>query len=154
MSDSKDLPVNCCEKCGQPMDKYASVLLVTSINEKAKPKCPHCAAQEHALTFTSIQEADEFISDTMEMLDKLERIIAKIPEMPEVPKELQPSAMTPLSVYRTLQVHLAAFKCRRLEMITEAGSQERLEYEIQKAVGAEEYERAAELKKQQDESQG
>lgn len=72
----------------------------------------------------------------------------KRPQLPEVPKELEGVAMTSLTTYRTLQSHyLAAFKARRLEMIAATGSDQRIEYEIRQAVEAEEYERAAELKK-------
>jgi protein-arginine kinase activator protein McsA len=121
--------------------------------EKAELLCPRCAAEEHANSFESLEEADQFIEEVNGILKSLENIMAKRPEMPAVPEGMEAGAMTPLSVYRTMQIHLAAFNSRRMEMLTQAGSDARIEYEINKAVNAEDYERAAELKKQKVENQ-
>ncbi len=110
--------------------------------------CGRCAADDHAAGLVSIEEADHFIEETTMNLEKLEELIKLCPETTPVPEELEPFAMTPLKVYRALQAYLAAFKSRRMELMTEMGSEQRLQYEIRKAVDAENYELAAELKKQ------
>ncbi len=141
-----------CSQCGQVATGYASAAFV-SPSQPGTPfiLCGRCAADQHASTLHSIEEADQFIADAIEQIAVLEKIISKSPKMPEVPEGLGALAMTPLTVYRTLQAHLAAFKSRRLTLITEAGSEERLQYEIRQAIEAEDYELAGKLQKQLDE---
>jgi hypothetical protein len=91
---------------------------------------------------------DHFIQETTENLEELEKLITICPQMPRLPEGLESIAVTALTVYRTLQAHLAAFKSRRMEMIAEMESEQRLQHQIQKAVEAEDYELAAELNKQ------
>ena len=96
----------------------------------------------------SLAEADHFIQETTENLEELEELITICPQMPRLPEGLESIAVTPLTVYRTLQAHLAAFKSRRMEMIAEMETEQRLQHQLQKAVEAEDYELAAELNKQ------
>lgn len=149
MSDSKDSTGAKCSRCMQPIQGMASLTLVASPGQGATRICGRCAADDHAKSLTSIEEADDFIEDTMQSIASLEKIIAKLPEMPAVPEGLE-GAMTPLTVYRTMQLHLAAFKSRRMEMLTEADSEVRLAYEIKKAIEAEDYELAQQLKRRQE----
>ncbi|KAA1257960.1 hypothetical protein LF1_04510 [Rubripirellula obstinata] len=125
-----------CSKCGQP----AAGMLV------GLAKCASCSAAEHASTIHTIEEADEFIADATRNLQKLEAYISKHPEMPEIPQGLEAFAMTPLTAYHNLQMHLAAFKSRRMALVTATDSKEMLDYEIRKAIEAEDFERAAILK--------
>ncbi|MFN7876177.1 MAG: UvrB/UvrC motif-containing protein [Pirellula sp.] len=147
MNQSDSSKTKVCLKCGQKLDGFASIMISTP-GARAEPSCPRCAAEEHANSFESIEEADQFIEEINGILTSLANIIAKNPEMPEVPEGMEAGAMTPLSVYRTMQIHLAAFNSRRMEMLIEAGSDARIEYEINKAIKEEDYERAAELRNQ------
>ncbi len=138
-----------CSQCGRD----AAGCTITALVSGAQPSsayflCGRCAAEQHASTLQTIEEADRFIAEVTEQLATLEKIIVKHPQMPEVPKGLESLAMTPLTVYGTLQYHLAAFKSRRMKLVTQSGSEERLRYEIQQAIEAENYELAAELQKQ------
>jgi hypothetical protein len=92
-----------------------------------------------------MEEIDSLIEEVSEQLAILEKIIGKVPKMPAVPGGLAAFAMTPLSVYGTLQDHLAAYKTRRMKLMTEIDSQARLKYELDKAIESENFERAAEL---------
>lgn len=147
MNQSDSSKTKVCLKCGQKLNGFASILM-SAPDTQAQLACPRCAAEEHANSFESIEEADQFIEEINGILKSLENIMAKRPEMPDVPEGMEAGAMTPLSVYRTMQIHLAAFNSRRMEILTAAGSDARIEYEINKAIKAEDYERAAELKKQ------
>jgi hypothetical protein len=110
--------------------------------------CSRCAIEQHANKLQTVEEADRCIAETMEEIEAVERLLAKFPQMPAVPEGLQGIAMTPLSIYKTFQHYLAAFTSRRLELIQEMGSEARLRYELDKAIETEEYERAAEIKRQ------
>ena len=138
-----------CSKCGQSFKGYASTLFVSAFApSEAFVICGRCAAEDHAKSLVSLAEADHFIEETTENLEKLEELITKFPQTPPLPVGLESIAMTPLKVYRTLQAHLAAYKSRRMEMIAEMESEQRLQYQIQKAVETENYELAAELNEQ------
>lgn len=146
MSQPDSTKTKVCLKCGQKLNGFASIMISTP-GVQAELSCPRCAAEEHANSFESIEEADQFIEEINGILKSLENIMAKRPEMPDVPEGMEAGAMTPLSVFKTMQIHLAAFNSRRMEMLIEAGSDARIEYEINKAIKEEDYERAAELKK-------
>ncbi len=146
MNDSHSSGNKVCLKCGQGLSGLASLMMVTPTSG-ATLLCARCAAEQHANSFVSLEEADHFIEEATNLVETLEKFIENCPEMPAVPEGLDTVAMTPLSVYRTMQIHLAAFKSRRMEMLTEVGSRTRAEYEIKKAIEAEDYELAAELKK-------
>ncbi|TVS12593.1 MAG: hypothetical protein EA424_22435 [Planctomycetaceae bacterium] len=131
------------------MKGYASTLFVSVFApSEAFTICGRCAAEDHAKSLVSLAEADHIIEETTENLEELDELIKKCPQMPPLPEGLESIAVTPLSVYRTLQAYLAAFKSRRMEIIAEMESEQRLQYQIQKAVEAEDYELAAELDKQ------
>ena len=147
MSQADSSKTKVCLKCGQNFNGFAAIMMSTS-GTHAQMVCPRCAAEEHANSFESLEEADHFIEEVKGILKSLEKIMAERPEMPQVPEGMEAGAMTPLSVYKTMQLHLAAFLSRRMEMLTEAGSDARIAYEINKAIKAEDYERAAALKKQ------
>ncbi len=146
MNESSDSKNKVCLTCGQALSGLASLMMV-SPTAGASLLCARCAAEEHARSFVSLEEADCYIEEATGMVESLERIIAKCSEMPKIPAGLEAGAMTPLSVYRTMQIHLAAYKSRRMEMLAEAGSRARAEYEIKKAIDAKDFELAAELKK-------
>lgn len=142
-----------CSRCGQPLDGVVAMNVVNSSGEKAKKVCARCLADEHANSLTSIEEVDRFIEEVTGSIESLERIIAMCPETLAIPKGME-GAMTPISMYRTFQIHLAAYKSRRMELMTEMDSKTRIDYELSKAILAEEYERAAELKRRSGESSG
>ena len=117
-----------CSKCGQSLKGYASTLFVSVFApSEAFTICGRCAAEDHAKSLVSLAEADHFIEETTEHLEELEELITKCPQMPPLPEGLESIAMTPLSVYRTLQAYLAAFKSRRMEIIAEMESEQRLQ---------------------------
>ncbi|MEZ6133404.1 MAG: hypothetical protein R3C53_00705 [Pirellulaceae bacterium] len=133
-----------CSKCGRPPVGTPLVLVSESLEQIVI--CPACAAADHASTIHTIEEADHFIAEATDQLRILEKVISQQPKMPDVPPELQAVSMSPLSVYQTLQTHLAAFNSRRMELMTLADSEQVLQYEICKAIETEDFERAAMLK--------
>jgi hypothetical protein len=97
-----------------------------------------------------VDDADEFIAETEEQIKIMERIISQFPQMPQGFEGIESVGMTPMSVYRTLQNCLAAYRSRRLELFQAMDREQRLRFELDKAIKAEEYERAAEIKLQLD----
>ncbi len=144
-----------CSQCGREAAGGTLIALVSTAQPSSTHfLCGRCAAEQHASTLHTVEEADRFIAEVTEQLATLEKMISKFPQMPEIPQGLGALALTPLTVYSTLQFHLAAFKSRRMKLITEIGSEERLRYEIRLAIEAENYELAAELQKQLAERNG
>lgn len=82
------------------------------------------------------------------MARKLEEMIKEFPEMPEVPEGLEGIAHTPLSNYKDINIALTELKSRKLELLTQKGSQAMLEYELKKALEAEDYKKSAAIRDQ------
>jgi hypothetical protein len=139
-----------CSICGQSLENSASPIEVFSETGESRRRCASCLAKEHANSITTVEEADKSIDSLKDLVARLDKLIEQNPEMPSVSPGLEGIALTPLSVFRTLLFHLAETQSRRQEILTEDGSDARLAYEIKKAVAEEDYERAAELKRQQE----
>lgn len=144
---------NVCPNCGQERLLSPSVVTI-SVSSPSSPEilCARCAAEQHAATLQSVEEADRLIADVTEKLETLEGMIAMSPQIPTVPSGLESLAMTPMNIYRMLQDHVTAFKVRRLELMTSMESDERLQIELKKAIDAEDYKLAAEIKRKLDAS--
>lgn len=132
-----------CSKCGRndlPLTVFANI----SNGEKGA-LCPICMRGNKTRTLKEID-------DELRQYEKIEKSLAEIiqsnPEMPNIPDELASFAYTPLSAYRSAQAAIAHLKTQRMELITQAGSKERLEYDLKKAVENENFVKAAEVKKQ------
>ncbi len=135
-----------CSKCGRT-DLTLTMFANISTGEKGA-LCPICMRKDNK---RSIEDLDTELKE----YEKLEKMYAELiessPEMPDVPDALSAFAMTPLSAYRGIQATIAHLKTQRMEMMTQTGSKERLEYELKKAVESEDFVKAAEVKKQLEE---
>lgn len=132
-----------CSKCGRN-DLTLTMFANISTGEKGA-LCPICMRKDSK---RSLEDLDKELKE----YEKLEKMYAELiqdsPEMPDVPDALSAYAMTPLSAYRGIQATIAHLKTQRMELITQSGSKERLEYELKKAVENEDFVKAAEVKKQ------
>lgn len=135
-----------CSRCGQPTEGMLVLNYVVLPTEETGKICDRCAAEDQAASTESLEETDNRIEEAKDLIARLERLISKNPIMPTVPNGLK-GAMTPLSIYRFMQSHLAELNSRKMELLTEADSKARTDYEIKKAVEAEDYELASELKR-------
>lgn len=143
-----------CSICGQSLENSASPIEVFGESSEARRRCAACLAKQHANSINSVEEADKSIDELKDLVSRLDKLIDQNPKIPRVPLGLEGVALSPLSVFRTLLTHLAETQSRRQEILTEDGSDARLAYEIKKAVAEEDYERAAELKRQQEHNRG
>jgi hypothetical protein len=98
----------------------------------------------------SVKELDEDIAEYEKMSKDLEQMITAFPEPDNLSGGLSQYAMTPLSAYRTAQAILAELKSKRMIAMTSLDEATRLEYELKKALLAEDYEKSAELQKKLD----
>ena len=130
-----------CSKCGRT-DLTLTMFANISSGEKGA-LCPICMRGDKS---KSLQELDEELTRYEELEVMYANLIKDIPEMPEVPAGLEGYAMTPLSAYRGIQATIAHLKTQRMELITQAGSKERLEYELKQSLEKEDFEKAAEIK--------
>ncbi len=140
-----------CSRCGRDPAPYGAVTLASA--DGAPPAeiiCGRCAAERQAASIRSVDDADELIAETEEQIKIMERIVSQFPQMPPTFASIESVGMTPMSVYRTLQNCLAAYKSRRLELFQTMDREQRLRFELDNAIKAEEYERAAEIKLQLD----
>ncbi len=134
-----------CSKCGRS-DLTLTMFANISTGEKGA-LCPICMRKDGK---RSLEDLDKELKE----YEKLEKMYAELiqnsPEMPDVPDALSAYAMTPLSAYRGIQATIAHLKTQRMELITQAGSKERLEYELKQSLENEEFEKAAEIKSKLD----
>ena len=133
-----------CSVCGQ--ESTGLTTFVNAATFKATYICAKCQAEEMAKHIEDPAEIDELIEEYEEMAKKIESIIQRRPEMPEVPPALAAFAMTPLSLYQGIKLSIAELKIRRMELMTAVDSDERLAYELKKSIEAENYEKAAAIR--------
>lgn len=133
-----------CSNCGR--DGLTLTTLVNMSTGQTSYLCPDCQAAMTAEQFNTPEELDEMIRGFEDLASRFENLIINTPEMPEVPPEISAFAFTPLSAYQAVQANLAKLKGRRMELLTQAGSEERLNYELKKALEAEDYEKSALLR--------
>ena len=132
-----------CSKCGRN-DLMLTMFANISTGEKGT-LCPICMRGNKTRT---LKEIDDELREYEKIEKSLAEIIQDNPKMPNIPDELASFAYTPLSAYRSTQAAIAHLKTQRMELMTQVGSKERLEYELQKAVENEDFVKAAEVKKQ------
>ncbi|MFN0035523.1 MAG: hypothetical protein ACKVUS_10675 [Saprospiraceae bacterium] len=133
-----------CSNCGQ--EGQTLTTYINAATGQASYICSKCQAAQAASEVSTPEELDEMISEYEELAEKAERIIKAQPEMPEIPQGLASLAFTPLSLYEGIQSALAELKTRRMELITRASSEERLKYELKKALEEEDYEKSARIR--------
>ena len=136
-----------CTTCGR-----SDLTLVTCIDAstmKMKRVCPVCIQKGHPgeqQRKPTLKELDERIAEYEAIALKAEAFIKDCPEMPELPPalaHLAKIAFTPMSHYKALQAVLAELKSQRMETLTNMDSDIRLQYELKKALAAEDYKQSA-----------
>ncbi len=133
-----------CTRCGQPAKGMLTMVNISKM--ESSTVCGRCRAKEAALRFKKLKKLDKEIAEYEELAGMYEGLIARNPKMPQVPKFIQAFAVTPLTLYGEIQDFLAAYKTRRMELLTEEGSETRLKYELKKSIEKEDYERSAEIR--------
>lgn len=138
-----------CPRCGQDPSPYGAIAFASAESPTAAEViCGRCAAKLQAEEIKSLDDADKLIAETEEQIELVERILSKFPEMPAAFGGLDSVAMTPMSIYRTLQNCLEACENRRLELFQAMDIGQRLRHELDKAVACQDFERAAKIKRQ------
>jgi protein-arginine kinase activator protein McsA len=130
-----------CTECGQPAKGMLTMFNISKM--ESKTICGRCRAKKSALRFTKLKKLDKEIAEYEKLAGMYEGLISRNPEMPVVPEAIQGFAMTPLTIYSEIQDFLAAYKSRRMELITQEGSETRLKYELKQSIEKEDYERSA-----------
>ena len=132
-----------CIRCGK--EEKGMVTFVNADTMEADRICLSCQAKEMTTSISEIRKIDEMIAQYEELNSSYEGLIKKMPKM-EVPEGLESIAMTPLSIYKGIQATLSGLRVRKMELLAEKGSRERLEHELKEALEKEDYERSAQIK--------
>lgn len=130
-----------CTKCGR-----SGLTLTMFANLATGEKGALCTICLRSDKSRSIDEIDRELAEYEKLEIMYTDLIKGMPEMPDIPAGLESYAMTPLSAYKSIQAMIAHLKTERMELITQAGSKERLEYELKKSLENEDFEKAAEIK--------
>jgi hypothetical protein len=120
--------------------------IVSLFSKSTTHLCAKCQASNDAGKYTDLKKLEEVIGLWEAQAKDTERLIRRLPAMPDVPSQLAPFAATPLTIFKAIQINLAELKARRMILITQQGSDERLNHELTQAIAAEDFERAAELR--------
>jgi hypothetical protein len=99
-----------------------------------------------AKSFRSVKKLDKMIAEYEKLAQNMEDIIRSVPEKPKMPKGLEAFAHTPLTAYKDIHIALAELKSRRMELLIMKNGEYRLQYELDKSLEAEDYERSAALR--------
>jgi hypothetical protein len=138
-----------CSRCGR--SDLPLTITLEAMTMKTDKICPVCMREGGPDNVPpapqSIKELDEDIAEYEKMTADLERMIKEFPEPENVNRSLPHFGMTPLSAYRSAQAILAELKYKRVVAMTSMGEATRLEYELEKALQVEDYEKSAELQK-------
>jgi protein-arginine kinase activator protein McsA len=130
-----------CSKCGRT-DLTLTIFANISTGEKGA-LCSICMRKDSDRT---MKELDDELREYKKLEKMYAELIQSSPKMPDVPDALAAYAMTPLSAYRSIQATIAHLKTKKMELMTQAGSKERLKYELNQAIENEDFTKAAELK--------
>lgn len=94
----------------------------------------------------SLEELDEDIAKYEEMAKMYEDAIKKSPESYDLPEDIEPYLITPMSAYKGIQAIIADLRSQRMKALTKMDSEVRLNYELEKALAAEDYALSAEIR--------
>ncbi len=133
-----------CSLCGEESEGMLTMFNIATMTPTFL--CSKCQAREAVKKIKTIKKVDAQIQEFEELAANYERMISQVPEMPDVPEALAAFAMTPLTAYKGVQYYLAELRARRMEIITQKDSVERLEYELKKSLESEDYEKSAQIR--------
>ena len=131
-----------CKICGETDN--AGVTFLNATSGQADYVCLLCQVKEQAKGM-ELEELNEQIESYEDLSVKYEELVKRVPPMDETPGFLQ--AMTPLSMYKSIQNSLAAFKSRRMEILANMDNETRLKYQLKQALESEDYKKASEIRK-------
>jgi hypothetical protein len=147
---SKHTPIRCSE-CGGTSGPFTTY--VNAATAETHFVCNRCSAEGSAADITDLAELDERLSETEENLLKMEPMLKKADEKNDLPEGLALFAQTPMTLYKSMQMYVAALKTRRIEILSSTRSSEKIQYELDKMLSEENYEAASLLKKELDQVQ-
>lgn len=136
-----------CAACGR--NDLPLVTFVSAETNKAEMICPLCMEPEQ--TGKSPMEALLYLDDNIRMLEESNKQLEELsafegPSMKNIPKEMAAFALTPTSMYKAAQVVIASLKSRRLDLLATLPGEQRLQYELERALAQQNYERSAVLR--------
>jgi transcription elongation factor Elf1 len=138
-----------CTRCGRS-DLPLTITINASTMESQKI-CSVCMSKGGASGNAKPQKADvdkwdKEIASLEKLAKEYEELIKKHPESDNLPSEIAQYAMTPMSNYKSIQALLADARSERMKAMISMKSEIRLNYELKKAVEAENYEESAKLR--------
>ncbi len=137
-----------CKICGET--DTPGVTFINASTLSSDYVCLLCQVKGQIVDTNELEELDESIRMYEDLSQKYEELVKVLPPMDEKQKGLP--AISPLGMYKTIQMALAAFRSRRMEILAGTDKESQLQYEINEALEKEDFEKAAELKKQLEES--
>lgn len=138
-----------CTRCGRS-DLPLTITFNASTMETQKI-CSVCLSKGGASgkakpKKASVKELDEEIEGLEKLAKAYEELIKAQPEPDDLPPEIAKYAMTPMSNYKSIQALLAEARSERMKAMTSMKDETRLNYELKKALEAENYEESAKLR--------
>jgi hypothetical protein len=141
----KNTPARCGE-CGGSTGPFTT--FVNASTASTHFVCSRCSAESSASEITDLAELDEQLLEMEENLVKMEPLLKNAPKHDDLPEGLAQFAQTPLSMYNSMQMYVAALKTRRVEILSSSRSTEKIQYELDQMLSEENYEAAILLKKE------
>lgn len=132
-----------CSLCGKE-DQPISIFHNAETG-KTDEICQSCLAVMESQKIKDLAEADRMLQEYEELSQSLESLLKMNPKT-DGPASV-PGAFTPMSMFKGLQTAIAELKSRRMELLTQEDGEFRLRYELKRAVEAEDFEKAEEIRK-------
>ena len=135
-----------CSSCGR-----TDLMLVAFVHEKTRAThhlCILCGDKAaDAPQKRSIASYDEELADYKDMAEQFKRILGSMPQSDKF-EGLEGFAVTPLSAFRSVQFKIAQLESERAAALIAEGGEFYLNVQLENALAAEDFEKAAAIRNQ------
>ncbi len=133
-----------CTSCGRD-DLNLNIVVHADLGE-TQYLCAVCISKnQNKAKVRKLVDIENEITKTEKLIADVEGIIS-IVELPSMPEEIERYAVTPLSLYKSLQAVLANLKSERMVVLSSMETVEKLNAQLERAVKNEDFEQSAILR--------
>ncbi|MEY4904267.1 MAG: hypothetical protein RLZZ292_2082, partial [Bacteroidota bacterium] len=137
-----------CSKCGRTDMSLTTYMHATTL--KKHYMCVLCQAESREGGKRDIASYDEELKQYAELSEMYEKLILSMPKEVQAMQGLDNTLQTPLTIFRDIKHMIAHLESKRMEAVIAQGGEVYLNAELEKAIAAEDFEKAASVHSQLD----
>jgi protein-arginine kinase activator protein McsA len=139
---------NKCSVCGRTDMTLTTFLSATTM--KQEQLCSICQA-ERSEKKRDVATYDKELAELAELAQRFESLIMSMPKESKEMEGMGNLFFTPMAAFRDVKMMISHLEIKRMEAMVAEGSEAYLKAELEKALAAENFEKAATLRKELDE---